>query len=41
MPAFIALRYGMVGSLEVLNLKLDVLGMVVVPRFPEGNWQDH
>jgi hypothetical protein len=22
-------------------LELDVLGTIVVPRFPEGNWQDH
>jgi hypothetical protein len=32
---------GMVGSLEVRNLKLDVLGAVVLPGFPEGNSQDH
>jgi hypothetical protein len=32
---------GMVGSLEVCDLELDVLGTLVVPRFPEGNWQDH
>jgi hypothetical protein len=31
----------MVGSLEVHNLELDVLGAVVLPGFPEGNWQDH
>jgi hypothetical protein len=27
---------GMVGSLEVCNLELDVLGAVVLPSFPEG-----
>jgi hypothetical protein len=32
---------GMVGCLEVRDLELDVLGMIVVPRFPEGNWQNH
>jgi hypothetical protein len=32
---------GMVGSFEVRDLELDVLGTVVVPRFPEGDWQDH
>jgi hypothetical protein len=32
---------GVVGSLEVRDLELDVLGTIVVPRFPEGNWQDH
>ena len=32
---------GMVGGLEVRDLELDVLGTIVVPRFPEGNWQDH
>jgi hypothetical protein len=32
---------GMVGCLEVRDLELYVLGTVVVPRFPEGNWQDH
>jgi hypothetical protein len=32
---------GMVGSLEVRDLELDVLSTVVVPRLPEGNWQDH
>jgi hypothetical protein len=31
----------MVGSLEVRNLELDVLGAVVLPSLPEGNWQDH
>jgi hypothetical protein len=31
----------MVGSLEVRNLELDVLGAVVLPGFFEGNWQDH
>jgi hypothetical protein len=31
----------MVGSLEVRNLELDVLGAVVLPGLPEGNWQDH
>jgi hypothetical protein len=30
---------GMVGSLEVRDLELGVLGTVVVPRFPEGNWR--
>jgi hypothetical protein len=29
---------GVVGSLEVRNLELDVLCTVVVPRCPEGNW---
>jgi hypothetical protein len=29
---------GMVGSLEVRNIKLDVLGAVVLPGFHEGNW---
>jgi hypothetical protein len=32
---------GMVGRLEVRDLELDVLGMIVVPRIPKGNWQDH
>jgi hypothetical protein len=32
---------GMVGRLEVSDLELDVLGTVVVPYFPEGNWQNH
>jgi hypothetical protein len=32
---------GMVGSLEVRNLELDVLSAVVLPGFSEGNWQDH
>jgi hypothetical protein len=32
---------GMVGSLKVRNLELDVLGAVILPGFPEGNWQDH
>jgi hypothetical protein len=32
---------GMVGSLEVCNLELDVLGAVVLPGFPKGNWEDH
>jgi hypothetical protein len=31
----------MVGSLEVRDLELDVLGAVVLPGFPEGDWQDH
>jgi hypothetical protein len=31
---------GMVGSFEVRNLKLDVLGAVVLPC-PEGNWQNY
>jgi hypothetical protein len=32
---------GMVGSLEVRDFELDVFGVVVLPGFPEGNWQDH
>jgi hypothetical protein len=32
---------GMVGRLEVRDFELDILGTVVVPRFPKGNWQDH
>jgi hypothetical protein len=32
---------GMVGSLEVRDLELDVLGAVVFPCLPKGNWQDH
>jgi hypothetical protein len=28
---------GMVGSFEVCNLELDVLGAVVLPSLPEGN----
>jgi hypothetical protein len=32
---------GMVGRLEVRDFELDVLGTVVVPRFPKGNWQDN
>jgi hypothetical protein len=28
---------GMVGCLEVRDFELDVLGTIVVPRFPEGN----
>jgi hypothetical protein len=32
---------GMIRSLEVCNLELDVLGVVVLPSLPEGNWQDH
>jgi hypothetical protein len=32
---------GMVGSLEVRNLELDVLGAVVLPSLPDGKWQDH
>jgi hypothetical protein len=31
----------MVGCLEVRDFELDVLGTIVVPRFPKGNWQDH
>jgi hypothetical protein len=31
----------MVGGLEVRDFELDVLGTIVVLRFPEGNWQDH
>jgi hypothetical protein len=31
----------MVGRLEVRDFELDVLGTVVVPRLPKGNWQDH
>jgi hypothetical protein len=31
----------MVGSLEVRDLELDVLGAVVFSGFPEGNWQNH
>jgi hypothetical protein len=30
---------GVVGGLEVRDLELDVLGTVVVPRRPEGDWQ--
>jgi hypothetical protein len=30
---------GMVGRLEVRDLELDVLGMIVVPRFPKGNYR--
>jgi hypothetical protein len=29
---------GMVGSFEVRDLELDVLGAVVLPGLPEGNW---
>jgi hypothetical protein len=32
---------GMVGSLEVCDFELDVLGAVVFSGFPEGNWLDH
>jgi hypothetical protein len=32
---------GMVGSFEVRDFELDVLGAVVLPGLPEGNWQDH
>jgi hypothetical protein len=31
---------GMVGSLKVRGFELDVLGAVVLPGFPERNWQD-
>jgi hypothetical protein len=30
----------MVESLKVCNLELDVLGAIVLPGFPEGNWKD-
>jgi hypothetical protein len=32
---------GMVGSLEVRDFELDVVGAVVFSGFPEGNWQNH
>jgi hypothetical protein len=32
---------GMVGSLEVRDFELDVLGAVVFSGFPKGNWKDH
>jgi hypothetical protein len=32
---------GMVESLEIRNLELDLLGAVILPGFPEGNWKDH
>jgi hypothetical protein len=31
----------MVGGLEVRNFELDILDMIVVLLFLEGNWQDH
>jgi hypothetical protein len=32
---------GMVGSFEVRDLELYLLGAIVLPSLPEGNWQDH
>jgi hypothetical protein len=32
---------GMIGSLEVRDFELDVLGAVVFSGLLEGNWQDH
>jgi hypothetical protein len=34
-------RMAWIGSLEVHDFELDVLGAVVFPCLPEGNWQDH
>jgi hypothetical protein len=31
----------MVGSFEIRNLELDVLGAVILSGFPKDNWQDH
>jgi hypothetical protein len=31
----------MVGSLEVRDFELDILGTVVLSGFLKGNWQDH
>jgi hypothetical protein len=32
---------GMVGSLEIRDIELDVLGAVVFSSFLKGNWRDH